>query len=425
MYGLGWYVQDFDGIQLLWHTGRWPPSTSALYLKIPGEDLTFIVFANTDNLTTPFVGIGHGDVTKSLLALSFFQHFIFPEIYRNELPVIDWNASEGFIVNQLSEVDDEPVREFLERELWAFRQAYASVGQQDQVTKLLRVNLRAFPNSSMRKDDLFTHTVGEFPVISPGLPATAFVWLNRGILVWSLMVLISLVWILIKLVRGEPFSKKRWIYWLLSTIFLGLFSVLIYERTQSGPLRSIPSYRQQAWIESTFIAGIYAIGWALAISVLKSIGNDPHPLSTLGVTYLSPLMVSLVFFRIPRLLSLGLDGFKDRLSGGLSTGVISMNIAFAVMFPLSMIFDRVLAIIPGSFNMFYWTMLSFLSLANLITQYPINRRMILRGLIVWGPNRTRAHENFNSPPRKNVWPLLVASVFIMIASLAVIVSQFA
>ena len=26
-YGLGWYVQDFDGLRLLWHTGRWPPST--------------------------------------------------------------------------------------------------------------------------------------------------------------------------------------------------------------------------------------------------------------------------------------------------------------------------------------------------------------------------------------------------------------
>jgi CubicO group peptidase (beta-lactamase class C family) len=46
MYGLGWYVQNFDGVRLLWHTGRWAPSTSALYLKVPDEGLTLIVLAN-------------------------------------------------------------------------------------------------------------------------------------------------------------------------------------------------------------------------------------------------------------------------------------------------------------------------------------------------------------------------------------------
>ena len=41
MYGLGWYHQLYNGVDLLWHTGRWSPSISALYLKVPKEDLSF------------------------------------------------------------------------------------------------------------------------------------------------------------------------------------------------------------------------------------------------------------------------------------------------------------------------------------------------------------------------------------------------
>ncbi len=71
-YGLGWYVQDHEGTRLLWHSGRQPPSESALYLKVPDEDLTFILLANTPNLTTPFP-LGGGDVMYSTPALAFWE----------------------------------------------------------------------------------------------------------------------------------------------------------------------------------------------------------------------------------------------------------------------------------------------------------------------------------------------------------------
>ena len=67
-------------MRLTWHTGRWPPSTSALFLKVRDLDITFIVLANTDNLTVPFPGIGHGDLSKSLPALTFLHHFGYPEV---------------------------------------------------------------------------------------------------------------------------------------------------------------------------------------------------------------------------------------------------------------------------------------------------------------------------------------------------------
>ncbi len=149
-YGLGWYVQDFEGLRMLWHTGRWPPSTSALYLKIPEKGLTFIILANTDNLTVPFNSIGDGDVSKSTLVLTFFRHFIYPSQFGSDLPMIDWGDSEASLVRQLRGVTDETVKEYLERELWSFRQAYTSAGMSDQVDKLWRVNLSAFPGSTMR-----------------------------------------------------------------------------------------------------------------------------------------------------------------------------------------------------------------------------------------------------------------------------------
>jgi CubicO group peptidase (beta-lactamase class C family) len=107
MYGLGWYVQDFDGLELIWHCGRWAPSTSALYLKVPEKNLTFIVLANMDNLTVPFAGIGDGDVSKSALALAFFRYFIFPELHSTILPNINWDADQEILIQQLANVEDE------------------------------------------------------------------------------------------------------------------------------------------------------------------------------------------------------------------------------------------------------------------------------------------------------------------------------
>lgn len=49
-YGLGWFVQDFRGEKLLWHSGLWEGAYSALYLKIPSRDLTLILLANSDGL---------------------------------------------------------------------------------------------------------------------------------------------------------------------------------------------------------------------------------------------------------------------------------------------------------------------------------------------------------------------------------------
>jgi len=49
-YGLGWYVQEYGGRTLVWHSGWWDDAYSALYLKIPAQELTFILLANGEGV---------------------------------------------------------------------------------------------------------------------------------------------------------------------------------------------------------------------------------------------------------------------------------------------------------------------------------------------------------------------------------------
>jgi CubicO group peptidase (beta-lactamase class C family) len=137
-YGLGWYSQQHDGTRLVWHSGRWAPSVSALYLKVPDHRLSFVVLANTPNLTTPFP-LGSGDVLSSALALEFYREFVFPRLTGTDAPAIDWSTDEETLVNSIRQVTDPDGRWLLERRVWARRQAAYSVGFIDEFDRLTRV----------------------------------------------------------------------------------------------------------------------------------------------------------------------------------------------------------------------------------------------------------------------------------------------
>jgi CubicO group peptidase (beta-lactamase class C family) len=57
-YGLGWYVKYYNGTKVIWHTGWWA-GYSALLIKVPSKDITFIVLANSQDLTRPFYHLVH------------------------------------------------------------------------------------------------------------------------------------------------------------------------------------------------------------------------------------------------------------------------------------------------------------------------------------------------------------------------------
>ena len=69
-YGLGWFVQEYQGMKLVWHYGHAPKAYSSLILKCLDRDATLILLANSDGASAPF-DLGAGDVMKSPFASAF------------------------------------------------------------------------------------------------------------------------------------------------------------------------------------------------------------------------------------------------------------------------------------------------------------------------------------------------------------------
>ena len=74
-YGLGWYVKEHAGHTLVWHTGWWEDAYSALYLKIPGLNLSLILLANSEGLWwgNP---LDQATIEHSVFAQAFLEAFV-------------------------------------------------------------------------------------------------------------------------------------------------------------------------------------------------------------------------------------------------------------------------------------------------------------------------------------------------------------
>lgn len=74
-YGLGWFVQEHQGHTLVWHSGWWEDAYSALYLKVPSLDLSFILLANSEGVwwDNP---LDRAEVQRSEFAQAFFRAFV-------------------------------------------------------------------------------------------------------------------------------------------------------------------------------------------------------------------------------------------------------------------------------------------------------------------------------------------------------------
>jgi len=154
-YGLGWFTDRYGETELIWHYGY--GAYSSLLLMVPSEGLTFVVLANSQNLSRPF-GLGLEDVSVlgSPLALAFFKEFVLRPRYDEPLPEIDWTADEATLVAELAEVTEPELRELYEGELWTYRKLYGGVGRSDLTSRLLRVHMEAFRYSGHRTaNDLY------------------------------------------------------------------------------------------------------------------------------------------------------------------------------------------------------------------------------------------------------------------------------
>jgi CubicO group peptidase (beta-lactamase class C family) len=73
-YGLGWFVQQDRGEQILWHYGWWT-GDSSLIIKVPARKLTFILLANSDGLSRKFKLDKGDNVQRSPFAREFLNAF--------------------------------------------------------------------------------------------------------------------------------------------------------------------------------------------------------------------------------------------------------------------------------------------------------------------------------------------------------------
>jgi len=153
-YGLGWFTETVADTRLVWHYGY--GAYSSLFLMVPEQGLTFIVLANTQNLSRPFrLGAADGSVLASPFALAFYKEFVLSPRLSDPLPAIDWTADTDAVVEQLAQVTDPKLRELYEGELWTYRKLYAGVGRRDLTSQLLAAHRRAFPDAKRTAGDLY------------------------------------------------------------------------------------------------------------------------------------------------------------------------------------------------------------------------------------------------------------------------------
>jgi len=189
-YGIGWFSQEYKGQRMIWHYGWQPGCSSTLYLKVPEENITFLILANSDNLSRPY-RLGSGEVLPidSTVALAFYKTFVFEPKYNFSIPRIDWEGNPQEIIKQLQAVDNPNVLNILERELLSYWRLFQSVGRFDQADRLMKVHAQVFHQTYL--DD--------YPALTELVPAPdAFIRLPlmAHLTVAIFIFLVTLTWVI-------------------------------------------------------------------------------------------------------------------------------------------------------------------------------------------------------------------------------------
>jgi len=189
-YGIGWFSQEYEGQRMIWHYGWQPGCSSTLYLKVPEENITFFILANSDNLSRPY-RLGSGEVLPidSTVALAFYKTFVFEPKYNFSIPRIDWEGNPQEIIKQLQAVDNPNVLNILERELLSYWRLFQSVGRFDQADRLMKVHAQVFHQTYL--DD--------YPALTELVPAPdAFIRLPlmAHLTVAIFIFLVTLTWVI-------------------------------------------------------------------------------------------------------------------------------------------------------------------------------------------------------------------------------------
>jgi CubicO group peptidase (beta-lactamase class C family) len=111
VYGLGWYVEEFQGTQIAWHQGWW--CYSHLYIKFLDQDYSLIVFTNSATLGE-FTSPEDVSVMRYPVALAFYKLFIMD---MDPGDMVDWEAEDAVIASQLQAAQAAGLGEIARQEI--------------------------------------------------------------------------------------------------------------------------------------------------------------------------------------------------------------------------------------------------------------------------------------------------------------------
>jgi CubicO group peptidase (beta-lactamase class C family) len=136
-YGLGWFTTNYKGTKLLWHYGYWTGNSSFI-LKVPEQNITFIIMANSDNLSRP-TDLGAGNALSSPVGMAFLKTFVFPEKFGESISEINWNAPLPELKNQINAVSAKPYADVYRTDLVSKVRIYQSTGRAADTTPLMKM----------------------------------------------------------------------------------------------------------------------------------------------------------------------------------------------------------------------------------------------------------------------------------------------
>jgi len=108
-HGLGWFVEDYHGVRLIWHYGHWGTGFSAIYLKVPEKNLSLIILSNSEALADHQFKVGDNvfDIANNVFACAFLRLFVFEDAQGRRLPDPRWTQSTREFSDELTRLSNQ------------------------------------------------------------------------------------------------------------------------------------------------------------------------------------------------------------------------------------------------------------------------------------------------------------------------------
>jgi len=268
--------------------------------------------------------------------------------------------------------------------------------------------------------------IGASPLnLVPNFRSTAVV-LDGLLALWMLLAAGSLGYLAWNLRRRDLATPGALMYWILSTVFFGPLSLMVYfistrsvsESSDRAPQISPPKRALAAtiWASSANLVGVII---ALELDLYELPIEQEYPLIILVTVLLFPILAGIFFTLIAKLISLRRPQFTQSYHRPPQAEIISATIFVVVTFPLLIMWARRYFGMGLSFTEpeFWGLLLPFILLGTAIT-YPLNLWMIRSGIVRWGPQEEGPEAD--APRVSRVVVLLVAILFLLLAIAALI-----